>query len=151
MNQAVGQWAKLVPELIVSDISSSLDFWCDLIGFCVVYNRPLEKFAYLNLNGAQIMLEQYNDSDRAWETAKLEAPYGRGINFQIEVSDIHAVIQRLKMADWPLFIALEERWYTADAVAFGQLQFLVLDPDGYLLRVIEDLGERPIQQPDQID
>ena len=137
-------WSKLVPELIVRDINNSLEFWCHLIGFSVVYDRPEDKFAYLVLDGAQIMLEQYNELDREWETAPLEPPFGRGINFQIEVNDIKKIEERLKAANYPLFIPLEERWYRADDVEFGQLQFLVKDPDGYLLRLNEVLGEREI-------
>ncbi|MCP1996455.1 VOC family protein [Flavobacterium sp. HSC-61S13] len=143
MDNTLDNWAKMVPELIVTDISRSLSFWCDLIGFTVSYDRPEEKFAYLNLQGAQIMLEQFNEHDRDWETAPLEAPFGRGINFQIEVPDIQLIIERLNQVNWPLFIPIEERWYVADEVELGQLQFLVKDPDGYLLRLIEDLGERP--------
>lgn len=146
MSYLLDYWAKLVPELVVTDIDRSLFFWCDLIGFAISYDRPKEKFAYLNLNGAQIMLEQYNEADREWETGKLEPPFGRGINFQIEVSDINLVIERLYHSSWPLFIPAEERWYTADQVEFGKRQFLVQDPDGYLLRITENLGERLISQ-----
>ncbi|WP_306352916.1 bleomycin resistance protein [Flavobacterium sp. '19STA2R22 D10 B1'] len=140
----IEDWAKLVPELVVRDLSLSLAFWCDTIGFSVAYDRPEEKFAYLNLNGAQIMLEQYNEQEREWETAKLETPFGRGINFQIEVENMDAIVDRLAQSNWPLFIPMEVRWYAADDVEFGQRQFLVKDPDGYLLRLIEDLGERPL-------
>ncbi|WP_244876994.1 VOC family protein [Acidocella facilis] len=37
----------------------------------------------------------------------------------------------------------EEAWYRAGEVEVGQRQFLVMDPDGYLLRLAEDIGERP--------
>ena len=49
-------WARLVPELLVTDINKSLRFWRDLCGFAVLFNRPDEGFAYLDLGGAQIML-----------------------------------------------------------------------------------------------
>lgn len=139
-------WSKLVPELVVLDIKKSVEFWCRLIGFNIAYERVEDGFVYLDLNGAQIMLEQHNPSDREWETGKLEPPFGRGINFQIEVDDIHSILDRLKKANYPLFIPLEERWYRADDLEFGQLQFLVTDPDGYLLRLNQVLGERAIQQ-----
>ncbi len=38
----------------------------------------------------------------------------------------------------------EEKWYRADKIEVGQRQFLVMDPDGYLLRLVMDLGERPL-------
>lgn len=134
--------SKMVPELVVTDFDRSLSFWCHLIGFEIVYDRPEEKFAYLNLDGAQVMLEQYNALDRDWETAPLEPPLGRGINFQIEVPQLQPILERLHLANWPVFIAVEERWYTAQTLELGQRQFLVQDPDGYLLRLIEDFGSK---------
>ncbi|SHE69200.1 bleomycin resistance protein [Pedobacter caeni] len=142
MSDQINNWARLVPELSVKDIKASLFFWCDLIGFSVAYDRPEEGFAYLDLNGAQIMLEQRNEADNSWETGPFEPPLGRGINFQIEVPDIEPIIDRLTGAGFGLFVDVEEKWYRAGALEFGQKQFLVMDPDGYLLRLIKDLGER---------
>lgn len=136
------KWAVLVPELVVSDLTASLQFWCDYLGFAILYDRPEESFAYLALGDAQVMLEQYDPTDRSWETGLMEKPYGRGINFQIEVEAVAPILERLKQANYPLFIPLEERWYRADDMEFGQQQFLVQDPDGYLVRLIEDLEER---------
>jgi hypothetical protein len=50
-------WAKLVPELLVEDIAISLPFWRDRLGFTIAYQRPEERFVYLERpEGAQIML-----------------------------------------------------------------------------------------------
>ena len=140
------KWAALVPEFVVSDLAISLQFWCDYIGFEVMYDRKEEHFAYLGMGEAQVMLEQYNPADREWETGILEKPYGRGINFQIEVNAIIPILKRLQEANYNVFIDAEERWYRADDVEFGQKQFLVQDPDGYLLRLIENLGERKLAE-----
>lgn len=136
--------AKLVPELVVADLEASLRFWCDLIGFSVAYDRPEAGFAYLNLEGAQVMLEQRSIAEDQWVTGLLEAPLGRGINFQIEVPALQPTLERLAGAGWPLFAEPEEAWYRAGEVELGQRQFLVMDPDGYLLRLAEDIGERPV-------
>jgi catechol 2,3-dioxygenase-like lactoylglutathione lyase family enzyme len=37
----------LVPELLVTDLHRSIEFWCGLCGFELRYSRPEEKFAYL--------------------------------------------------------------------------------------------------------
>ncbi|MDM1528546.1 bleomycin resistance protein [Myroides odoratimimus] len=140
------KWAALVPEFVVSDLASSLQFWCDYIGFEVMYDLKEEHFAYLGMGEAQVMLEQYNPADREWETGVMEKPYGRGINFQIEVNAIIPILKRLQEADYTLFIDAEERWYRVEDVEFGQKQFLVQDPDGYLLRLIENLGERKLAE-----
>lgn len=39
-------WATMVPELLVSELASSLHFWCGLCGFRVAYDRPEDRFAY---------------------------------------------------------------------------------------------------------
>ncbi|MGL4674711.1 MAG: bleomycin resistance protein [Wohlfahrtiimonas sp.] len=135
-------WSKLVPELIVSDITASLKFWVDIIGFNIEYQRIDEGFAYLDLDGAQIMLEQAQEGQ--WLPAPLIKPFGNGINFQIEVPNLAIILERLSLIDHPLFDEPEEKWYRADDLEHGQRQFLVQDPDGYLLRLVEILGNRPI-------
>jgi hypothetical protein len=45
--------------------------------------------------------------------------------------------------DLPVFMEIEEAWYRRKDVEVGNRQFLVQDPDGYLLRFFQDLGTRP--------
>jgi hypothetical protein len=39
---------------------------------------------------------------------------------------------------------IEENWYKVNNKKIGNKEFLVQDPDGYLLRFSEDMGERNI-------
>lgn len=133
---------KLVPELMVSNLSDSLEFWVALVGFKVAYQRLEDGFAYLDLDGAQVMLEQVDPHANQWLTAALERPFGRGMNLQIDVAAVLPVIQRLDAAAYPLFKASKDVWYRAGEVEVGQREFLVQDPDGYLVRLVERLGER---------
>ncbi|MGK9231851.1 VOC family protein [Inquilinus limosus] len=135
---------KLVPELYVSDIGRSLRFYTGLLGFAVLYERPEERFAYLDRDGAALMLDQPADPGRMWLAGPLERPYGRGINLQIEVADVDALNAAVLAAGAPIERPLEERWYRRDAVMLGQRQFAVQDPDGYLLRFCQPLGSRPV-------
>ncbi|HSW93417.1 MAG TPA: VOC family protein, partial [Gammaproteobacteria bacterium] len=41
-----------------------------------------------------------------------------------------------------IFLPIEEKWYRANNVELGNRQFIVQDPDGYMLRFAEDPGER---------
>ncbi|NJM91921.1 MAG: VOC family protein [Rhodospirillaceae bacterium] len=132
--------AKLVPELLVSDHAASRKFYVRLLGFAVRYERPAEKFSYLDLGGAELMIEQETDF---WATARREKPYGRGVNLQIEVDAIDPILARLAEAGIALFRPVEEAWHRSGDSYSGNRQFLVQDPDGYLLRMFEDLGERP--------
>src|SRR5580700_6510537 len=124
-------WAPLVPELLVADIDKSLRFWRDVCGFTVLFERADEGFAYLDLDGAQIMLDEIGKTVD-WVTGPLESPLGRGINFQVRVPAIGPILAALARANWPLFVEPEEKWYRADEVENGVHQFLVQDPDGYL-------------------
>lgn len=135
--------SKLVPELMVTDLESSLAFWVSCLGFEVVYQRPEDGFAYLDLNGAQVMLEQADPDAGQWLTAPLSKPFGRGINLQIDVAAVAPIIQKLAQAGFPLFRACKDTWYRANTVEVGQRECIVQDPDGYLVRLVERLGERP--------
>ena len=70
----------------------------------------------------------------------------RGINLQIDVPAVAPILQRLAQIGWPLFRDVEDAWYRAGDVEAGQRQFIVQDPDGYLVRLVQRLGERPVEQ-----
>lgn len=135
---------KLVPELMVTDMQTSLAFWVGCLGFNIAYQRPEDGFAYLDLKGAQVMLEQVEPNAGQWLTAELSKPYGRGINLQIDVAAVAPIIEKLGAAQFPLYRACKDNWYRADDIEVGQREFLVQDPDGYLVRLVERLGERPV-------
>lgn len=135
----------LVPELAVTDYEASKRFWCDLVGFSVRYERPEEGFGYLVLGSAHLMLDQINQG-RTWATGTLEAPLGRGINLEIQVAPLDAAWERLTQVQWPIFVEPEEKWYRAGDVEIGVRQFLIQDPDGYLVRLQEEIGERPMSK-----
>jgi catechol 2,3-dioxygenase-like lactoylglutathione lyase family enzyme len=136
-----GGFALLVPELVVGHLPTSLHFWCDVLGFRIAYQRPEHDFAYLERGGAQVMLEV---SKGEWQTGRWERPLGRGINFQIMVDRLEPLLGALASASWPLFRAAHKVWYRIGDQERGQRQFLVQDPDGYLLRFAQPLGCRPI-------
>jgi catechol 2,3-dioxygenase-like lactoylglutathione lyase family enzyme len=131
-----------VPELLVTDINKSLRFWRDLCGVTVLFDRPEEGFAYLDLAGAQIMLDELGKT-RDWVAGPLEAPFGRGMNLQIRVPAIEPILAALALAGWRLFMQPEQKWYRTGKVETGVHQFLVQDPDGYLIRFSAYIGERP--------
>ena len=136
----------LVPELSVGDLAASLAFYTGLLGFSCRYSRPEEGFAFLERAGAQIMLDQAGigrDFDPGLSMSP--RPWGRGMNLQIRVLAVEPLLAALSRAGWALSLPLEERWYRAGAEDLGNRQFVVADPDGYLLRFYEDLGRRPAQ------
>jgi len=133
---------KLVPELICSNFAESLRFYTGLLGFRVLYSRPEERFAYLERDGAELMLEQSIGRDRLWPRAELAYPFDRGINFQIQVADADRLYSAVLAAGVAVFLPIEERWYRRESDEIGVKQFAIQDPDGYLLRFSQVIGER---------
>lgn len=90
------------------------------------------------------MLEQ-EGAGRNWITGPMQRPLGRGINFQISIPDLAPVLAALANATHELFMELETKWYrTSTTEEVGVEQFLVTDPDGYLLRFQSSLGKRSV-------
>lgn len=133
---------RVVPELMVSDIERSMDFWCRCLGFEVAYQRSESGFAYLQRSdGAQVMVCQRNGT---WETGEMENPYGRGMNLQILVDEIDPLIHSLELEGTPFYQEPRIVWRRYGDREGGRHEFLIQDPDGYLLLFAKHLGERPL-------
>lgn len=137
----------LVPELVVTNVAASLDFWCAICGFDVRYHRLDEGFAYITRGSAHVMLEQAGAS-RNWVTGPLDRPLGRGINFQVSVPDLEPILSALRAAGHDLFMEPETKWYRVGNDEVGVKQFLVTDPDGYLIRFSASTGRRTASAED---
>lgn len=129
---------KMIPELSVTNLENSLKFY-QTIGFKIEYERPENKFAFLSLGEIQFMLQEISKDDK-WEIAPLLYPFGNGINFQLEVENVDKIYNSLKDYNYKIAFEIEENWYRQDNKLLGNKEFLVQDPDGYLLRFSEDLG-----------
>jgi catechol 2,3-dioxygenase-like lactoylglutathione lyase family enzyme len=148
--------APVVPELDVADLDVSLSFYVGVVGFTVVFERQRERFAYLSLGDAELMLQDAAGPGRRFRTAPLEQPFGRGLNLQIDVRDVDHIHRAVLDAGMQPLVPLEERWYDVDVAApsgkwkaagpmrTGNRQFVVADPDGYLLRFFTSLGTSPL-------
>lgn len=129
----------LIPELSVVNINKSLDFYLNILLFKLEYERKNDKFTFISIDDCQIMIEEINGH---WETGELIYPFGRGINFQITVNDIDKLYKNIKEYDYPIKLEIQENWYRVDDKLYGQKEFLIMDPDGYLLRFAENLPEK---------
>ncbi len=136
---------RIIPELDVSSLERSLAFYVEILSFRVLYERPEERFAMIDMDGARLMLEEADGPGRRFRTAPLERPYGRGVNFQIQVDDARSLYARVVESGGEVLIPLEARWYRVGANERGNEQFVACDPDGYLLRFFSDLGLRPAE------
>lgn len=121
---------SLIPELSVSNIERSKQFYKNL-GFKIVYERPENKFYFMQLENNQIMLEENNGN---WDVGIMEYPYGNGINISMSIKDVNKKYNELKNKNIKFFIDLETHEYKVDNKIFNDSEFLLQDPDGYLLR-----------------
>lgn len=123
---------KLIPELSVSDINKSKEFYLSL-GFSIIYERVDDKFCFLELDGNQLMIEEVNEN---WNVGELEYPFGRGINISMEVSDIDKLYDFVKEKQYPIFREMQIDSYQVGDKVYHDKQFLIQDFDGYLLRFV---------------
>ena len=108
------------PELEVSNLGRSLAFYVGVIGFAVMFDRPEERFAFLTLEGVHLMLEEAAGPGRRFRTAPLEHPYGRGVNFMIEVAEIDRCTAEFRLRD----LRLSFRW-KSDGIGKTRLSTVV--------------------------
>ena len=122
---------SLIPELSVSSIETSKDFYVNKLGFKIEYERKEDKFIFISFENNQIMLQEINNN---WSVGTLEYPFGRGINFGMTVSNIDKLYNKVKASNITLFKDLMISNYRKDNKTIVQKEFLIQDPDGYLLR-----------------
>lgn len=127
--------SPLTPELYVSDLNASLDFYCGLLGFEVEYERLEERFACLKRGGVSLILEE--PIGRTWLAGPLEPPFGRGLNLQIMVEDVRALYAACEGTGANIFLPLETKAYQRRDDTVSQTQFVVQDPDCYLIRLAQ--------------
>jgi catechol 2,3-dioxygenase-like lactoylglutathione lyase family enzyme len=138
---------SLTPELYCSNMKTSLFFYTEILGFQIQYQREESRFVMLERQGSRIMLDEIekhssDKNNRTWISAPLELPFGRGINIEIMTTNVDELYNRVKQAGARIFLPIEEKWYRANNIEIGNRQFIVLDPDGYMLRFAQDCGER---------
>ena len=134
------EFNKSIPELSVTNLENSLKFY-KTIGFKIEYDRPENKLVCISLGKIQFMLQEISNNDK-WNVMELTYPFGNGINFQLEVDNVNEIYKELKENNYKITFEIEENWYRQGNRLLGNKEFLIQDPDGYLLRFFEDLGEK---------
>ncbi len=130
----------LIPELRVTNLTKSKQFYTEILGFKIEYERF--DFAMISLDNCQIMLQQLTLPSKkgSWNVSDdMQYPFGRGINFQIILPNIAKVYNSLKQHNIKIFIDLLLSDYQENNINNHVLEFLVQDPDGYLLRFQQDV------------
>ena len=121
---------SLIPELSVTNIEKSKKFYLNL-GFKIMYERKEDKFCFLYLEDNQIMIEEINNN---WNVGEMKYPFGNGINISMTVSDIDSFYENIISKKFVLFRKIKTSKYRVDDIIYEDKEFLLQDPDGYLLR-----------------
>jgi catechol 2,3-dioxygenase-like lactoylglutathione lyase family enzyme len=126
---------RLIPELYCEDLEITKKFYTEIFGFVIKYERPDEQFVYFSLDDVDIMVECISGSGRRWLSGKLEKPFGRGVNFQWDVTEIDLLYAKVtSLAPHSIVLELETVRYSCNNNVIVQQQFIAQDPDGYLFR-----------------
>lgn len=123
---------KLIPELTVFNIEQTRDFYLNILGFKLEYERIEDSFIFISFENSQFMFEQLHDD--GWNIGELKYPLGRGINFSIKVKDIDSLYYKVTSHNVTLFRELMISNYKQGSKIIEQKEFLLQDPNGYLLR-----------------
>jgi len=122
---------KLTPNLIVSDVLRSLEFYRDVLGFTVPVTVPEAEpfvFAIVQSGPVEIFLNAPEPAIAEYPAFK-DRPIGGTLTLFVEVANIalaHATLQdKVKIV-----MPLEHKWY-------GSTEFAFEDPDGYLITFAE--------------
>jgi len=122
---------RMIPELSVFDIERTKKFYREL-GFKIEYERTEDKFVFMSFQDSQFMFEQIHDE--GWNIGELVYPLGRGINFSIAVDDIEELYKLVNYLNIELYRELTRNIYQVNGIEEMQIEFLIQDPNGYLLR-----------------
>lgn len=126
------KYNDLIPEFLVADMECSKNFYINLLGFKLEYERPEDKFLFLSLGGAQLMLEEVTIEAKS----DLSHPLGKGANFSLHVDNVEYIYARCQKTNYPIKRDLEIRTFRVGDAYVVDKEFALLDPDGYYWRIV---------------
>ena len=115
----------IAPELFVRDIDASLRFYVEQLGFRTV--RREAGFAVVSLGDAHLLLATPDETVQAMANWLAAGPRGVGVHIRIMVDAVDALYQRASASSATVVQGLDDR-------AYGLRDFIIADPDGFLLR-----------------
>jgi catechol 2,3-dioxygenase-like lactoylglutathione lyase family enzyme len=118
---------KLTPNLIVADVSRSIAFYRDVLGFTVQATVPDAApyvFAIVQSGPVEIYLNAPEPATSEYPAFK-GRPIGGTLTLFVQVDDVRAAHEALKNRV-DIVMPLETKWY-------GVIEFAFTDPDGYVI------------------
>ena len=118
---------KLTPNLVVADVSRSMAFYRDVLGFSVQTTVPDAApyvFAIVQSGPVEIFLNAAEAATAEYPAFK-GRPIGGTLTLFMQVDDARAAHEALKNRV-EIVMPLEKKWY-------GVTEFAFTDPDGYVI------------------
>ena len=128
---------KLTPNLLVADVERSLKFYVDVLGFSrgmTVPEQPPLVFGSVVSGNVEIFFNEKETGAKEY-TGFSGKPIGATGTMFIELEQIEALHGRLKSLV-PIVKPLVTQWY-------GVKEFVIADPDGYLITFAERVAADP--------
>jgi len=125
---------KLTPNLIVADVTRSIAFYRDLLGFSVPTTVPDEApyvFAIVQSGAVEIFLNAPGPAVDEYPVFK-DRPIGGTLTLFIHVDDVRREYEAVK-DQVQVVMPLEKKWY-------GVTEFAFTDPDGYVITFAQQEG-----------
>ena len=124
------EFKKLTPNLIVEDVSTSLKFYQEVLGFKQELNVPEQPpyvFASVASGNVEIFLNQR-------EVTGVHAQLGGTCTMYLEVEGLDEIHQRVQKHEARIVMQVQEMFY-------GMREFSFLDPDGYTIIIAERISK----------
>jgi uncharacterized glyoxalase superfamily protein PhnB len=126
---------KLTPNLIVSNVERSLEFYVETLGFVRGMTVPDQSpfvFASVTSGPVEIFFNDRSTIDKESPQFANLSVGGGGNTMFVEVEDVDALHDRVK-AQAPIVMAIHTQWY-------GMREFAITDPDGYVITFAQRVG-----------
>ncbi len=122
---------RLTLELFVADISRSVAFYAEVLGFRVIKQKA-DGYTLLAKGDVNLALNDLGVLDARHPVRPTTGErMGRGVEIAFSVADIRAAYGQVKASGWPLSTDLTDR-------PWGLTDFRLVDPDGYYIRVTSE-------------
>lgn len=106
------------------------EFYLSKLGFQLEYERIENKFFFATYEESQFIFEEFHKD--GWNIGALAYPFGRGVNFSINSSNIDKLYNQILEYQIKPYRQLHETSYLCGGKIEREKQFLI--PDGYLPR-----------------
>jgi catechol 2,3-dioxygenase-like lactoylglutathione lyase family enzyme len=126
---------KITPNLVVSDVSRSIAFYRDRLGFAVAFTVPEQApfvFAAMQRGSLEIFLNAPEAAGNDYPALAGRA-LGGTMTLFIEVEGVGEAHDALA-GSVPIVMPLKKQWY-------GMTEFAFADPDGYIITLAERTQE----------